>query len=371
MEMPITLLTGYLGAGKTCLLNHILGNTKGYKVAVIVNDIGEVNVDAGLIAQGGVVDTESQSLIPMQNGCICCTLKLDLIEQIVSLIQMKRFDHILIEASGVCEPQPIAQTLAMIDGTVKKLPRLVRLDNIVTVVDAHCMATQFAGGSALLKENMAEDDIENLLIQQLEFCNTILLNKIDLVSEQEKQQVRSVIRALQPNAKLLETSYGVVDPADILDTHAFKLEEAERAPGWLQAMTTPPENEETGETDEYGISTFVYRRRRPFQMQLLTDYAKERFPTSVIRCKGTLWFQEEPGTAYIFEQAGQGIVANPVGSWVAASTPKMQKKALKESPALMKLWDKEYGDRRTELVFIGKDMDRDQICRDLDTCLGA
>ena len=375
MAIPITLLTGYLGAGKTCLLNHILGNTKGYRVAVIVNDIGEVNVDAGLIAQGGVVDTADQSLVPLQNGCICCTLKLDLIAQLLTLIRTHRFDHIVIEASGVCEPLPIAQTLSMIDGTLEesdKLPRLVYLDNIVTVVDAQRMATEFAQGSALLNESMEEDDIENLLIQQLEFCNTVLLNKVDLVTDQEKQQVLTVIRALQPKAKILETRYGAVDIPAILDTHAFDLAEAERSPGWVQALNAPPEESApSGETEEYGISTFVYRRQGPFQMDALTAYARDRFPTSVIRCKGTLWFQGEPRTAYLFEQAGQEISATPVGSWVAAAPLRTRKEMLRQNPKLLETWDKKYGDRRIELVFIGKNMDREQICRDLDACLGA
>lgn len=372
MVMPITLLTGYLGAGKTSLLNNILKNTSGYKVAVIVNDIGEVNVDTSLIEKNSTLSSQEDTIVPMQNGCICCTLKMDLIRQIVRLIKMDRFDHILIEASGVCEPMPIAQTLSMIDGTFeerKKLPKLISLDNIVTVVDAHRMSKEFSKGNNLLRDNIQEDDIENLLIQQIEFCNTVILNKVDMVTEDEKKEVLAVIRALQPKAEIIETNYGKVDCSKILDVKAFNLKEAMKSTGWAEAINEPLENEETGETDEYGIATFIYRSRKPFLMSKFTDFAKTRFPRSVIRCKGPLWFKNEPNNVYMFEQAGEEIVANPFGSWIAANNEETQEIYFKKHPELADKWDKKYGDRRIELVFIGKNMNKDNICKELDNCL--
>lgn len=369
--LPITLLTGYLGAGKTSLLNHVLRNQQGYKVAVIVNDIGEVNIDADLISKDGQATEQNQNLIPLQNGCICCTLKLDLIAQILSLVRMERFDYILIEASGVCEPIPIAQTLTLIDGSLKdsdELPELCRLDNIVTVVDAKRMADEFANGSTLLKENLDDEDIENLLIQQLEFCNTVVLNKVDEIPTEVKKEVLSVIRRLQPEAKVIETNFGVVDCADILDTFAFHFDKAIKSAGWVKTLLE--KEEEIPETEEYGIGTFVYKQRRPFITHKFEDFAKDRFPTSVIRCKGILWFNDEPDISYMFEQAGKQITAQPFGKWLVAAGSVQQRKMFQGHLEGRVGWDKKYGDRYIKLVFIGQSMDKMAICEELNACLG-
>lgn len=367
--IPVTLLTGYLGAGKTTLINHILANQKGYKVAVIVNDIGEVNVDASLIEKGGAVTEKDDNLVPLSNGCICCTLKYDLIEQIQDLVKTGRFDYILIEASGICEPIPIAQTLTMLDGTVEGagLPEICKLDNIVSVVDALRMKDEFLCGDSLLKENIDEDDVENLLIQQIEFCNTILLNKVDALKPEEVDEVKAVIRKLQPHAKIIETNYSKVDIEEVMDTGVFDFDEACAAPGWVQVLNE--EEEEEPETEEYGIGTFVYYRRRGFDRDKLTAWV-ENWPENIIRCKGILWFMDQKEMAYIFEQAGRQITADATGKWLAAAPKAQQEEVISENPDILQTWDKEYGDRMVKLVFIGQKMDKGTICAGLDSCLG-
>jgi G3E family GTPase len=426
--IPVTLLTGYLGAGKTTLINYILTNQKGYKVAVIVNDIGEVNVDASLIAKGGMVQEKDENLVPLTNGCICCTLKYDLIEQIQDLAKTGRFDYILIEASGICEPIPIAQTLTMLDGSVEGtgLPELCKLDNVVTVVDALRLRDEFLCGDSLLKEDIDDEDIENLLIQQIEFCNTIVLNKVDCLDEKDLEQVRAVVRTLQPSAKIIETNYAKVDIEDVMATGAFDFDAACAAPGWVQALNEEVEEEhhdhdhdheeehhhehhdhdedhrhcdhdhedhgheeegheehghghhhhhhhhhdhEGGEVEEYGIGTFVYYRRRGFDRDKLTQWV-EKWPGNIIRCKGVLWFTDEADMAYIFEQAGRQITAESAGKWLASAPKAQQQEILAENQDVLETWDSQYGDRMVKLVFIGQKMNKQAIMDQLDACLG-
>lgn len=389
--VPITLLTGYLGAGKTTLINHVLNNQEGYKVAVIVNDIGEVNIDAELIAKGGIVNEKDADLVPLSNGCICCTLKVDLMKQIVDLIKTGKFDYILIEASGICEPIPIAQTLTVLSEQTEQygLPKICRLDNVVTVVDSYRLATEFGCGADLVKKDIDEEDIENLLIQQIEFCNTIVLNKVNELKEEELNKVKAVIKALQPTAKVIETNYGKVDVKDIIDTHSFDFNTAAESAGWIQEIQKDVEetdnnhqneideeehsdshhHHEEGEAEEYGIGTFVYYRRDPFDRQKLEEYLSNKFPKNVIRTKGLVWFSDENEASYVLEQAGKQIQASDAGLWVATAPEEERKELIKESPEILKDWDEKYGDRMIKLVFIGQNMDKNQIINDLDSCL--
>lgn len=415
--IPVSLLTGYLGAGKTTVLNHVLSNQEGYKVAVIVNDIGEVNIDASLIAKGGAVTQKDENLVPLSNGCICCTLKVDLMKQIIELAQTGRFDYILIEASGICEPGPIAGSICMLDGTEKSanLPAVAYLDSITTIVDAKRMADEFGAGSDLLKDNLDEEDIENLLIQQIEYCTTIILNKIDEVTDEEKAAVIEVIKALQPEAKIIETTYGKVDTAEILSTGKFDFQKVAQSAGWLRAMELKGENSEDledehehhghhdheehehhehhhdheehehehehehghhhhhhhdeGEAEEYGISTFVYQNVKPFDKAKFEEFVFKKWPKEVIRAKGLFWIIENPNTAYIFEQSGKQKVATDDGDWIAAFPEKDRKEILAMNPDIAADWHPVYGDRINKLVFIGRKMDKEGIIRALDACV--
>ncbi|MBD5306323.1 MAG: GTP-binding protein [Bacteroides sp.] len=398
-EVPVLLLTGYLGSGKTTLLNHILNNKKGVRFAVIVNDIGEVNIDADLIQKGGVVgQDDSGDLVALQNGCICCTLKMDLVKQISDLLVSGMFDYIVIEASGVCEPAPIAQTICSMEqmispsGAPEERPRL---DAIVTVVDALRLKSEFGCGDSLQKENIDEEDIENLIIEQIEFCNIILLNKISEVTPEEAGQIRSVIRALQPKARIIECDYCNVPLDEIIDTHLFDFEDVATSATWVQRIEGPADEqlEEShhhgesghhcdgdchhhhhhhhgeGEAEEYGIGTFVYFRRRPFDFNKFDRFVNLYWPANVIRCKGVMYFSHHRDMSLLFESAGVQKNLKEAGYWFATAPKEELEVMMSRDPALRRDWDEEYGDRMVKLVFIGRDLDREKLSAELDACL--
>ena len=420
--VPVLLLTGYLGSGKTTLLNRILNNRKGIRFAVIVNDIGEVNIDADLIAKGGIVGQNDDSLVPLQNGCICCTLKMDLVQQLSDLANNGDFDYIVIEASGICEPEPIAQTICTMPGMGEEFNRnaFVALDCIVTVVDALRLRDEFASGESLTGKDLDEEDIENLIIQQIEFCNIILLNKISEVTPEEAEHIRKVVRALQPTAEIIECDYCNVDFDKILKTNRFDFEQVATSATWVKEIEKRVDetadahhhhhhhehedhhghehehkhehehehedhshcdhehgvchchhhhHHEEGEAEEYGIGTFVYFARKPFSLNKFDWMCAKNWPKSVIRCKGVCYFKENPDMSYLFEQAGRQKSLKEAGRWYATAPEEDLEVLLARDPGLMRDWDPEYGDRMQKLVFIGQKMDRAAITAQLDACL--
>ena len=428
-SIPVTILTGYLGSGKTTLLNHILNNQEGYKIAVIVNDIGDVNIDEEKIQKGGVVNSQDDSLMTLQNGCVCCTLRQDLLEQISQIIDTKKFDYILIEASGVSAPVPIAQTiLAMEEAyTQYKMPKLCYLDSVITVVDAKRLSDEYAHGSELLNDHIEEEDITNLIINQIEFCNKIVLNKVDEVDNEELTTVKNVIKALQPKAEIIETNYAKVDLKDILEIKAFDFEDAVTSAGWYAEMDKITEEEEEYEehehhchhdeeehechcghhhdeehechcgqhdeeehechcghhhdeeehechcghhhehdVNEYGITTFTYMRREPMDRKKFYEYIEKPWPKKIIRVKGITYFKDDDKMSYMFEQAGTLKEISEAGLWLAAEDKKFQEQVLAANPDIKKEWDEKYGDRMIKLVFIGQGISKHEIKKELD-----
>ena len=432
-KTPVLLITGYLGSGKTTLLNKILNNRKGIRFAVIVNDIGEVNIDADLIAKDGLVGASGDSLVALQNGCICCTLSTDLVNQIENLLEGDRFDYIVIEASGICEPEPIAQTICSIPslGPVAVRNGIPVLDCIVTVVDALRLQSEFGSGESLTVKNYGEEDLENLVVQQIEFCNIVLLNKISEVSEKDANMIRAAIRAIQPKAKIIECDWCDIDFNEILDTHLFDFGATATSATWIQKIETPldqleeedrdhPDHDhdheehhvhdhhdhddhdhhdhddhdheehhhhhdhdheesghhhhhhhhhDEGEAEEYGISTFVYFRRKPFDLNKFDFFCHRNWPKSVIRCKGICYFSNDTDMSFLFEQAGVQKRISECGQWYATAPEDELERFFEKEPGLKRDWDPVYGDRMIKLVFIGRDMDRELICRNLDLCL--
>ena len=401
-KTPVLLLTGYLGSGKTTLLNRILSNSKGIKFAVIVNDIGEVNIDASLIQQGGVVGMNDDSLVALQNGCICCTLKMDLVEQLHDIIATHRFDYIVIEASGICEPGPIAQTIDSIPRMEAKYNKegIPQLDCIVTVVDALRIRDEFGCGDDLVKKNIGEEDLENLVIQQIEFCNIVLLNKASEVSAEELLRIRKVVRALQPRARILECDYGDIELENILNTGMFDFERVATSATWIQEIEKRGDeledddddedehehhhhehehhhhehehhhhDHEGGEVEEYGIGTYVYYARKPMDLNRFDWFVSKKWPKGVIRTKGMCYFTDEFDICYLFEQAGKQMSLKNAGQWYATMPENQLANMLRSDPTLAADWDETYGDRMQKLVFIGQNLDKAYIKKELDACL--
>ena len=409
---PVLLLTGYLGSGKTTLLNRILANEKGIRFAVIVNDIGEVNIDADLIEKGGIVGEGDDSLVPLQNGCICCTLKMDLVQQLSDLVSQQRFDYIVIEASGICEPAPIAQTISVYPQMYPNLAikGVAKLDAIVTVCDALRLRDEFAEGNDLVRQDIGEDDLASLVIQQVEFCNKILLNKASMVTPDELARITAILHEIQPHADIVPCDFCDIDLNTLINTRTFNFDKVATSARWIEAVEGEEfddhdddhddhdedehhhehdhddhdddhdghhchhrhhglENEESGEALEYGISTFVWKRRKPLDMNKFDYIVAKKWPKSVVRCKGLCYFKGEEDFCYVFEQAGKQVQMRNAGQWYATMPADELEKFKQQNPAILRDWDDQYGDRMQKLVFIGQHMDREQIEKDLDYCL--
>ena len=398
-SVPVLLLTGYLGSGKTTLLNRVLTNEKGIRFAVIVNDLGEVNIDADLIQRGGIVSSKDDNLVALQNGCICCTLKTDLLQQLHDLCAARQFDYIVIEASGICEPAPIAQTICsytrMVPFTEDPYPRL---DCIVTVVDALRLRDEFASGDELQRKDLDEEDLASLVIQQIEFCNVILLNKSSEITDREREHVRAVIRAIQPQAEIIDCDYCDVPMERLVNTELFRFDDVAGSAAWIQGVEGDVEehhhheeddddddheehheegehhhhhhhHEDEGEAEEYGVGTFVYYRRRPFSLNRFDDFVARLWDKRIIRCKGMCYFSNEPDMCYLFEQAGRQFNLKQAGEFYATMPKEELMQLMAQDPILRRDWDEKYGDRMQKLVFIGQHLDREAIEKNLDACL--
>jgi len=371
-QVPVLLLTGYLGSGKTTLLNRILTNKKGIKFAVIVNDIGEVNIDASLIEKGGVVGGMDDSLVALQNGCICCTLKMDLVAQLADLTRGGKFDYIVIEASGICEPAPIAQTVSTMPALAPQsvMDGVPYVDCIATVVDSLRMKDEFDGGAALEKEDIGDDDLERLVIEQLEFCNIVLLNKADELTADEMGKLKGIVKSINPGAKVLECNYGDVDLDELIYTGMFRFDEVATSAAWIAAIEGEDEEEEAeGEALEYGIDTYVYTRRPAFDLNKFDNMVAKYWPSNIIRAKGLCYFSNDIDKCYLFEQAGRQKTLKDCGLWFATMDPDELAEMMERDRKLREDWTEEYGDRMQKIVFIGQHLDKPGIERMMDSCL--
>ena len=371
-QVPVLLLTGYLGSGKTTLLNRILSNKKGIKFAVIVNDIGSVNIDESLIEKGGVVGGTDDSLVALQNGCICCTLKMDLVAQLGELTAAGRFDYIVIEASGICEPAPIAQTISTMPALAPQLCRqaVPYVDCICTVVDSLRMKDEFEGGAALEKEDIGEDDLERLVIEQLEFCNIVLLNKAAELSKDELGRLKGIVKTINPGARVLECNYGDVDLDELIYTGLFDFDRVATSAAWIAAIEGEDEEEEAeGEALEYGIDTYVYMRRPALDLNKFDDMVARKWPAGIIRAKGLCYFSVDPDKCYLFEQAGRQKTLRDCGLWFATMDPEELADMMARDRKLRADWDPHYGDRMQKIVFIGQHLDKDALEKLMDSCL--